>query len=100
MDNLSFLGGLSPPFVFKKTNIQVIKCWRSKNSKLTEHFAKEGKFVDLPTIQDEQQTMVDEEQINESLDPVNNALDGFREFSDWLFFSISDLLQSVFGNLM
>ena len=66
---------------------------------MTEHFAKQGEFVDLPTIKDEPQTMVDEEQINESFDPINNALDGFREGGEWLVGMIADFFTQIFGSL-
>ncbi len=63
-------------------------------------FTENGTFKDLPGIESEKQTLVDEDAINESFEPATDAFSGFREFSDWLFGSISDLLQSVFGNLM
>jgi hypothetical protein len=66
----------------------------------TSEFTQDGTFKDLPGIESEKQTLVDEDAINESFEPATDAFSGFREFSDWLFGSISDLLQSVFGNLM
>ncbi len=63
-------------------------------------FTENGTLKDLPGIESEKQTFVDEDAINESFEPATDAFSGFREFSDWLFASISDLLQSVFGNLM
>ncbi len=63
-------------------------------------FTENGTFKDIPGYTEEKQTIIDEEAINESFEPATDAFSGFREFSDWLFASISDLLQSVFGNLM
>ena len=56
-------------------------------------------FSDIPTIEDEPQSMVDENAINESFDPANNALDGLREGGAWLFNMISDFFTQLFGNL-
>ncbi len=66
----------------------------------TGDFIENGTMTDIPGYVEEKQTVVDEEAINESLDPVTDALSGFREFGDWVIASISDLLTSVFGNLM
>jgi hypothetical protein len=63
-------------------------------------FIENGTMTDIPGYVEEKQTVVDEEAINESLDPVTDALSGFREFGDWVIESITDLLSSVFGNLM
>ena len=57
-------------------------------------------FSDIPTIEDEKQTVVDEDKINESLAPANNALDGLREAGDWLIQSITDFFTQIFGNII
>jgi hypothetical protein len=72
---------------------------------MTEHkdigkFIENGTMTDIPGYVEEKQTVVDEEAINESLNPVTDALSGFREFGDWVIASITDLLNQVFGNLM
>ena len=66
----------------------------------TGDFIENGTMTDIPGYVEEKQTVVDEEAINESLDPVTDALSGFREFGDWVIASITDMLTSVFGNLM
>ncbi len=66
----------------------------------TGDFIENGTMTDIPGYVEEKQTVVDEEAINESLDPVTDALSGFREFGDWVIASITDLLTNVFGNLM
>ena len=66
----------------------------------TGDFIENGTMTDIPGYVEEKQTIVDEEAINESLDPVTDALSGFREFGDWVIASITDLLTNVFGNLM
>jgi len=63
-------------------------------------FTQNGTFKDLPGIESEKQTFVDEEAINESFEPATDAFSGFREFSAWLIDSITDLFSQVFGNLM
>ncbi len=63
-------------------------------------FVENGTITDIPGYVEEKQTVVDEGAINESLDPVSDALSGFREFGDWVIASITDLLTNVFGNLM
>ena len=69
-------------------------------SLLSKYFLQAQEFSDIPTIEDEKQTVVDEDKINESLDPVNNALDGFREAGDWLIQSITDFFTQIFGNVI
>jgi len=66
----------------------------------TGDFIENGTMTDIPGYVEEKQTVVDEEAINKSLDPVSDALSGFREFGDWVIASITDMLTSVFGNLM
>ncbi len=63
-------------------------------------FTEDGTFKDLPGIESEKQTIVDEDAINESFEPATDAFSGLREFGDWVIASISDMLQQVFGNLM
>ncbi len=63
-------------------------------------FIEDGTMKDIPGYSEEKQTVVDEEAINESLDPVSGALSGFREFGDWVIASITDLFSQIFGNLM
>ncbi len=66
----------------------------------TRDFIENGTMTDIPGYVEEKQTVVDEGAINESLDPISDALSGFREFGDWVIASITDMLTSVFGNLM
>jgi len=63
-------------------------------------FIEDGTMKDIPGYSEEKQTIIDEKAINESLDPISDALSGFREFGDWVIASISDFLNQVFGNLM
>ena len=72
---------------------------------MTEHkgaetFVENGTMTDIPGFSEEKQTIVDEDAINESFDPANNALDGLREAGDWLIQAISDIFNQLFGNLM
>ena len=70
---------------------------------MEEYYLQVGQyeeFKDIPGYTEEKQTIVDEEAINESFEPVNDALSGFREFTSWIIDSISDFLNQVFGNLM
>ncbi len=55
---------------------------------------------DIPGFSEEKQTIVDEEAINESFDPANDALSGLREAGDWLIQSITDLINQLFGNII
>ncbi len=63
-------------------------------------FIEDGTMKDIPGYSEEKQTIIDEEAINESLDPISDALSGFREFGDWVIESITGFLTQVFGNLM
>ncbi len=72
---------------------------------MTEHrdqdkFIGDGTLKDIPGYTEEKQTIVDEDAINESFEPATDAFSGFREFTDWLFASISDFFSQTFGNLM
>lgn len=72
---------------------------------MTEHrevdkFIGDGTMKDIPGYSEEKQTIVDEDAINETFEPATDALSGFREFTDWLFASISDFFSQTFGNLM
>ena len=70
---------------------------------MKEYFLQAGKpqeFSDIPGIQDEKQTIVDEGQINESFEPANDAFDGLRELGDWIIQTVSELFGSIFGNIM
>ena len=72
---------------------------------MTEHrdqdkFIGDGTLKDIPGYTEEKQTIVDEDAINESFEPATDAFSGFREFTDWLFTSISDFFSQTFGNLM
>jgi hypothetical protein len=72
---------------------------------LTEHretdkFIGDGTLKDIPGYTEERQTIIDEDAINESFEPATDAFSGFREFTDWLFDSISDFFSQTFGNLM
>ena len=55
---------------------------------------------DLPGIEDKPQEFVDEDQINETFEPANDAFSGLREAGDWLIQTISDIFSQLFGNLM
>ncbi len=57
-------------------------------------------MTDIPGFSEEKQTVVDEEAINESFDPANDALSGLREAGDWLIQSITDFFTQIFGNVM
>ena len=72
---------------------------------MTEHqgaetFVENGTMTDIPGFSEEKQTIVDEEAINESFDPANDALSGLREAGDWLIQSITDLFNQLFGNII
>ena len=72
---------------------------------MTEHqgaetFVENGTMTDIPGFFEEKQTVVDEEAINESFDPANDALSGLREAGDWLIQTISDIFNQLFGNIM
>jgi len=72
---------------------------------MTEHqtsdkFVDEGKMKDIPGFSEEKQTIVDEDAINESFNPANDALSGLREAGDWVINFFSDIFNQLFGNIM
>ncbi len=69
-------------------------------SLLSKYFLQTEQPWDLPGIEDKPQEFVDEEQINETFEPANDALSGLREAGDWLIQTISDIFSQLFGNLM
>ena len=68
--------------------------------KETDKFIENGTLKDIPGYTEEKQTIIDEDAINESFEPATDAFSGFREFTEWLFDSISDFFSQTFGNLM
>ena len=72
---------------------------------MTEHqtsdkFVDDGKMKDIPGFSEEKQTIVDEDAINESFNPANDALSGLREAGDWVINFFSDIFNQLFGNIM
>ncbi len=72
---------------------------------MTEHqtadkFVEDGRMKDIPGFSEEKQTIVDEEQINESFEPANDALSGLREAGDWIINWFSEVFGQLFGNIM
>ena len=63
-------------------------------------FIADGTLKDIPGYSEEKQTIIDEDAINETLEPATNAFSGLREFGDLVIASITDFLTQVFGNLM
>jgi len=68
--------------------------------KSVEAVNKAEDFSDIPGYQEEKQTSIDENQVNQAFEPANNIFDGLREAGDWMMDFISDLLNQLFGNLM
>ena len=68
--------------------------------KSQEEVSKAKDFNDIPGIQEEKQTIVDENQVNQAFEPANDAFSGLRDLGDWLFDFFSDLLSTAFGNFM
>ncbi len=72
---------------------------------MTEHksadkFVEDGKMTDIPGFTEEKQTVVDEESINESFEPANDALSGLRDAGDWIIDWFSEVFGQLFGNIM
>ena len=62
--------------------------------------SKTQEFTDIPGYQEQKQTVVDENQVNEAFAPANDAFSGLREAGDWLIDMISEFFAGIFGNLM
>ena len=72
---------------------------------MTEHqtadkFVEDGTMTDIPGISEEKQTVFDEEQINESFEPANDALSGLRDAGDWIINWFAEVFGQLFGNIM
>ena len=72
---------------------------------MTEHksadkFVEDGKMTDIPGFTEEKQKVVDEESINESFEPANDALSGLRDAGDWIINWFSEVFGQLFGNIM
>ena len=72
---------------------------------MTEHksadkFVEDGKMTDIPGFTEEKQTIVDEDEINESFEPANDALSGLRDAGDWIINWFSEVFGQLFGNIM
>ena len=68
--------------------------------KAAETFVENGTMKDIPGFSEEKQTIVDEDAINESFDPANDALSGLREAGDWIINWFSEVFGQLFGNIM
>ena len=68
--------------------------------KAAETFVENGTMTDIPGFTEEKQTIVDEEAINESFEPANDALSGLREAGDWIINWFSEVFGQLFGNIM
>ncbi len=69
-------------------------------SLLSKYFLQTEQPWDLPGIEDKPQELIDEEQINETLQPANDALSGLREAGDWIINWFSEVFGQLFGNIM
>jgi len=67
---------------------------------MKEFFLQAGQMKDIPGYQEEKQTVVDENQVNQAFEPANDVFNGLREAGDWIINFISDLFNQIFGNLM
>ena len=64
---------------------------------MKEYFLQSG--VPGFNATEEEQTIVDETQVNEAFEPASDAFSGLREAGDWLFDVISNFITQVFGNI-
>ena len=69
-------------------------------SLLSKYFLQTEQPWDIPTIEDKPQEFFDEDQVNETFEPANDAFSGLRDAGDWLIQTISDIFSQLFGNLM
>ena len=67
---------------------------------MKEYFLQSDAPWDVPTFQEEKQTIIDEEQVNETFEPANDAFSGLRELGDWIVDFFTDLFSGIFGTIM
>jgi len=58
--------------------------------------------ADLPSNNfiGEEQTIVNETQINQAFEPASDAFSGLKEGGDWLFEIVSNFIDQIFGNII
>ena len=67
---------------------------------ILKYFLQAKQPWDVPTLEDKPQEFVDEDQVNETFEPVSNVFSGLREAGDWVIQSISYILNQLFGGIM
>ena len=67
---------------------------------MNKYFLQADAPWDVPSISQEKQTIVDEDQINESFEPANDAFSALNDLGDWIVEFFTDLLSGVFGTIM
>jgi hypothetical protein len=67
---------------------------------LKEFFLQASAPWDVPSISEEKQTIVDEDQINESFQPANDAFSFLSEIGDWIVDFFTDFFSGIFGTIM
>ena len=69
-------------------------------SLLSKYFLQTEQPWDIPTVEDKPQEFIDEDQVNESIEPVGDAFSGLRDAGDWVIEFFKDLFTQLFGNIM
>ena len=69
-------------------------------SLLSKFYLQAEQPWDVPGIEDKPQEFVDEDQINETFEPANDAFSGLRDAGDWVIDFFKDLFSQLFGNIM
>ena len=67
---------------------------------LSKYFLQAQEFKDPPGYVEEKQTVIDEEQVNETFEPANDVFSGLRGAGDWVIEFFTDLFSQLFGNVM
>ena len=65
---------------------------------MKEYFLNTGELKDIPSYQEEKQTIIDENQVNEAFNPANDIFSGLRELGDWIFDFVSDVITQAIGH--
>ena len=67
---------------------------------MKEYVLQDDAPWDVPTFEQEKQTIIDEEQVNETFEPANDAFSGLRDLGDWLVQFFTDFFSGIFGTIM
>ena len=67
---------------------------------MKDYFLQADAPWDVPSIEGGEQNIIDEDQVNQTFEPANDAFSGLRDLGDWVIEFFTDLFSGLFGTIM